>query len=421
MVELIVPPLNPLSMFFTGTMCLMVLVVRREYAIIPLILTGCLMTTWQMIIIAGFNFPMLRFLIFIGLFRVTIRREWSNIVFNKIDKIFILFIVIKIIAFTIQRSTSAAFVYMLGQSIDNMGAYFFIRAVIHDFNDYDRIVKTVLLISIPVALFMIYEHITGGFNLFSLLGGVPEMSAIRNGRLRAQGAFDHSILAGTFGASLLPLSWGLWQRGHRFIAVSGILTSFIITLASSSSGPIMTLIFSIIGISLWVLRMHTTKVRNLFWLTILFLHLVMKAPVWSLIARIDIVGGSTGEHRYLLIDAAIRNFSQWFAVGIINTEVWGTGLWDITNQYIMEGANGGIITMLLFVIIMSKCFSTIGSTRAKLGDNPDLQKYVWSFGVVLFAYVLTFLSISIFGQMVFFYYLLIAMISSLNNLPEIDT
>ncbi len=49
----------------------------------------------------------------------------------------------------------------------------------------------------------------------------------------------------------------------------------------------------------------------------------------------------------------------------------------------------------------------------------DQQKFVWSLGVILFAYAWSFISVSFFGQMVFFYYLLIAMISSLNSLPEI--
>jgi len=305
---------------------------------------------------------------------------------------------------------------MLGQNLDIFGGYFFIRVAIHDFKDYDTIIKTIVLMSIPVAIFMLYEQYSGGYNVFSLLGGVPEMSDVRQGKLRAQGAFSHSIMAGTFGATVLPLSWGLWHRKSRIIPIFGVGTSLVITWASSSSGPIMTLFFCFFGIFLWSFRKHTKTLRNSFFLLIVVLHIVMKAPVWSLISRIDLVGGSTGYFRYRLIDAAIKNFFGWCILGIKSTGVWGWGLVDVTNQYILEGVRGGIIPLILFIIIIVKCYKTIGTSRVIIENKLDLQKYVWSLGVVLFAYTFTFLSVSFFGAMIFFYFLLIAMISSLNNL-----
>jgi len=60
------------------------------------------------------------------------------------------------------------------------------------------------LVAVPVAIVMATEHFTG-HNLFAKLGGVDELSNIRNGRVRAQGPFLHAIVAGTVGAVLLPL------------------------------------------------------------------------------------------------------------------------------------------------------------------------------------------------------------------------
>lgn len=417
--ETLVPSLNPLALIFAIAMCALVMTARREYIIIPLIMAASFITTWQMIVIFNINFPILRFVIVFGMVRTLLRKEWDRINLNTIDKLMIYYSITKIIIFSILWSTFGSFIYMLGQTIDVLGTYFFCRVAIHDFSDYDRIIKTVILVSIPISIFMLYEHFSGGFNIFSLMGGVPEISEIRQGRLRAQGAFSHSILAGTFGAALFPLSWGFRQRGYKLLSVLGMITSITITFASSSSGPVMTLLFSIFGIGFWFLRKYTRFVRNSFFLTIVFLHLVMKAPVWHLISRIDVVGGSTGYHRFRLIDAAINNFWGWFLFGIRSTEVWGRGLWDITNQYIIEGARSGVIGMVLFIFIMGKSFQAVGRSRAILESRPDLQKYIWSFGVILFAYSFTFLSVSFFGQMVFFYYLLIAMISSLNSLPEI--
>ena len=411
--------INPLALSFTIIMCIVVMTAKREYIIIPLILTACFITDWQRIVIFTIDFPMLRILIILGLIRMYIRHEWSAMAFNAIDKLMICYIIFRTILYTILCLTVGSFIYMLGQAVDILGGYFFVRTIVHDFNDYDRIIKTLIFMSIPISIFMLIEQFTGGHNIFSMFGGVPAMSDIRGGRLRAQGAFPHSIMAGTFGATLLPLSWGLWQRNYRMVPVLGVINSFFIVWASSSSGPIMTLFFEFFGLFFWLFRNYTKVAIKLFFLSLVVLHLVMSNPIWIWLARIDLVGGSTGEHRYRLFDAAVRNFSGWFALGIRDTRVWGFGLQDVTNQYIAEGTEGGVIPMVLFIIIMVKCFKTIGAARTMLGSRLELQKYIWSLGVVLFAYSITFVSITLFGQMVFFYFALLAMISSLNNIQEL--
>ncbi len=411
--------LNPIAFAFTFIMCIAILKVKREYMIIPLILVACFITNMQRISIAGIDFSMLRIITMVGFFRVIIRNDKLSMTFNSIDKVLVYYSIIKVITYTVLWSNSNAFIYMLGQMLDTIGAYFLIRLAIYDLKEYDIIIKTMIISAIFVSVFMIIEHLSGGRNIFSIFGGVPEMSEVRNGRLRAQGAFGHSIMAGTFGAILLPLSWGLWQRNLKKIAVTGIISSFIITFASSSSGPIMSLLFGMFGISFWILNKYTAIFRNLFFLSLVMLHLVMKAPIWHLIARIDLVGGSTGYHRYLLMDAAINNFSGWFIFGIRDTAIWGHGLQDITNQYILEGAHGGVITMILFILVIIKCFQSVGTARSRFVNQPETQKYIWALGVVLFVHVWNFISVSYFEQLIFIYYLLLAMISSLTNLPEI--
>lgn len=415
--------LNPLAFAFTLIMCIAIFRVRREYIIVPLILVACFITNMQRISLAGVDFSMLRIITIVGLLRIAVRRDQMSMTLNSVDKVVISYSIIKIISFTILWSSMNAFIYIMGLTLDTLGAYFLIRFAIYDLKEYDTIIKTMIFSAIFVSIFMIIEHLSGGRNIFSVFGGVPEMSEVRNGRLRAQGAFGHSIMAGTFGAALLPLSWALWQSQKKYkkIALAGIVCSFIIAFASSSSGPIMSLLFGIFGISFWIFNKYTSIFRNLFFLSLVVLHLIMKAPIWHLIARIDIVGGSTGYHRYLLMDAAIHNFSGWFLFGIRDTAVWGRGLQDITNQYILEGSQGGVITMILFIVIIVKCFSTIGFVRSKFSENPEIQKYIWGLGVVLFAHTINFISVSYFEQLVFIFYLLLAMISSLNNLPEIKS
>jgi hypothetical protein len=92
----------------------------------------------------------------------------------------------------------------------------------------------------------------------------------------------------------------------------------------------------------------------------------MKAPVWFLLARLTVVGGSTGYHRAYLIDRAIANFGEWFLVGVPSTSHWGWGLQDVTNQFIVEGTRGGLLTLVLFVAVIVYCFKGLGLARAYL-------------------------------------------------------
>ena len=59
----------------------------------------------------------------------------------------------------------------------------------------------------------------------------------------------------------------------------------------------------------------------------------MKAPVWALIQRIDIVGGSSGWHRYELIDQCIKHFSDWWLMGVKVILLLGATIWAISPMH----------------------------------------------------------------------------------------
>ena len=56
------------------------------------------------------------------------------------------------------------------------------------------------------------------------------------GKIRANGPFLHSILAGTVGAVCMPLAVLFWQR-NRKLCLLGVLATGLIVVSSSSSGP----------------------------------------------------------------------------------------------------------------------------------------------------------------------------------------
>src|SRR5690606_23574606 len=220
------------------------------------------------------------------------------------------------------------------------------------------------VVAVGLSMFMLIEQTNDGWNFFSRYGGsvrhsivgfeiIPEYRSVRDGKIRAQASFVHPVLAGTVGASLFSIFLVCWrQRIVSWISFVGLVSSLVVVFASSSSGPILSLVAAIISLAAWRLRYRMKLVTWAIASAVVVLQLVMTAPVWALIWRASILTGSTGYHRYALIDNAIKNLSEWWLVGTQNTAHWGFFQFDVTNQYLAAGFQGGIIGLFLFVMFL---------------------------------------------------------------------
>jgi hypothetical protein len=414
--------LNPIAFFLTLAMGLTLLAVQSRQAVFPLIVVACFITSYQRIAVSGIDFDMLRILILFGMVRVLARGEFGRLRLNGTDGLFFVWITWRTIAYSLMRGDSAGMVYALGYAFTAVGLYLLLRISIRDLDDIRQALRFFALVSIPLALAMANEQLTRT-NVFSIFGGVPAQTFIREGRLRSQGAFSHPILAGSFGAFLLPLMWGLFMgdRRSRLLAAIGAAAATAITLTSASSGPILAYAAGLGGIYLWRWR---RRVRALLWIGVagyILLDLAMRAPVWALVLRVGVVGGSKGWHRYFLIDQAIKRFGEWWLVGTPSTAHWGFGLFDVTNRYVREGVDGGFLALALFVAIMVVSLATVVRASKTQALPRREQLLVWSLGVSMLTHMVSFISVSYFGQMMFFWYLPVAMIASVRDrLPELQ-
>jgi hypothetical protein len=407
--------INSLGLGFTLLMCLLMLVLPRRFALVPVIILTCYMTMGERLMIAGANFTMIRILTLAGWIRIIVRGEIRSFSLNAIDKAVVCWTSSGILFHTLLWQTSQEFVNRLGHSYDVVGLYFLFRYLVHGMVDIKRLVRIVAMLIVPLAGSMLAEKLTGR-NSFFVFGGVMEFTRIRDGALRCQGSFAHPILAGTFGATLLPLFVGLWYQSKRNHVIAGfaIVSAIMITVTSASSGPALAALAGIVALLAWHCRRWLRTIRWVIALGLIALHLVMKSPVWYLMARVDVFGGSTGFHRAWLIDTAVKHFSEWWLFGIRDSGVWDPMLADVTNQYLAEGFTGGLVTMLLFVLIIVLCFRAVGiAVRRTAGIESFSTRFcIWALGASLFAHVLGYLSISYFDQNVVMWYLLLAIISA---------
>lgn len=411
--------IDSFGLTFALLMGLLMLVLPRRHALLPVVALVCYMTMGQRLMIFGLNFTMIRVLLLFGLMRVLMRGEVQSGTFNRIDRILLWWVLSSIVSYTLLWGTGEAFVNRLGLAYDALGLYFIFRVLVRDLDDMRTVVRQFAWLVVPLALCMLIEKQTGR-NPFGALGGVPPETLVREGVLRCQGPFAHPILAGAFGSALLPLFIGLWwQRSSRFLASLGMLAAATIVATAGSSGPVMAAAGGMLALWLWPMRWHMRSVRWVIVVGVLGLHLAMAAPVWFILDRIGVFGGSTGFHRAILIDHAVHNFSEWWLVGTRSTANWGYYMFDVTNQYVLVGVQGGLITLILFVAIIVRCFSAVGHALREWGDDHrTAQKLVWAFGASLLVHAVNYVSVPYFDQNIVAWYLLLAMIATASQIPK---
>ncbi len=383
------------------------------------------MTLGQGIEVGSLSFTVIRMLVVIGVARVVIRGEHVSGGWNMLDRMMIFSAICAVFSSFFHSDFSSALVFRLGFVYDTLGLYFLMRVFIEDSDSFQTICKIVIIVLIPVAVEMISERMTGR-NSFAVFGGVSPESEIRLGKIRAQGPFAHSILAGTVGAVCWPMALLLWKQNRR-LAWVGLITTGSIVWASRSSGPIMTSMFILFGLALWNVRAHMRLVRWGAVLGIVALAFVMKAPVYYLLARIDLTGSSTGWHRAELIHAAIDASERMVVcrnrLHASLDALWGplepcpyrhhkslykngSDRWFAANAAVYRRSDCRICHCWQGNAVESKC------------PGRDQLFLMWTLGAILFGHAITWMSISYFDQSVVFLFLLLAAIGSL---PVVET
>jgi hypothetical protein len=398
----------------------------RRFAVCPLLAMTCLMPLGQELDLGGLHFHLFRILLLVGVVRVIVKREAAAVQWNKTDKLMLWWVIVAVTLGSLSKPSMELFTNRMGEAYNAVGCYLFIRCVIVDFEDVVTSIITLAFVSMPLAIAMMMER-KSGHNPFSIFGGVPEYSALRNGHVRCQGAFRHAILAGTFGATELPLFVALWfyKRSYRLLAAAGTVAAVIIAYDASSSGALMALVAGVAGLCLWKWNTQMRWLRRGVVVLFICLAMVMNAPVWYVFARLSSVTGGDGQQRGDVIDVAVRHFSDWCLVGTTSTAKWGNGeviegdqeMMDITNQFVMEGIKGGLLRLILFIAVIVSCFKIVGRrVRAEEKGSPN-GFLVWAIGVSLLGHCLSFLSVPYFDQIIVIWYWVLAVCASIACMP----
>jgi hypothetical protein len=407
--------MTPATLAVTVIAAILLLALSRRYAPAPILVVAFLIPFGQQILIGGVHFFAIRIVIMVGVFRLLATKLSSSkrlfpSGFNGIDKAFCLLLVVGGVAFLLRQGATGAIVYQSGLWLDAFGLYFIFRHLLQNAEDILRLIKTFVFIVAVLGASMSYEYVTG-VDLFSYLAQHQIVPWVREGRVRAQGPFGVSITAGIFGATLLPLFFLLWKDGKtKLLACVGLASATVVAITSMASTPITGYLAGILALGLWPIRKQMRWVRWGIVLVLLGLAVVMKAPVWFLLARINIANGNAYD-RAILIDATVRHFSDWWLLGTNDNANWGFDSWDACNQFVAEGLSGGLAALILFVMVLSRSFRAIGRCRKTVSSYRE-QWLFWALGSALFSHVIVFLGCDYFDQTRSLWTIFVAMIST---------
>src|SRR6266404_2161623 len=281
--------LHPVVLVVMLIAIVLIFLLPRKYVIWPFLCTAFLVPLGQSILVGGLHFFVIRVIILAVAVRMLVSMFTSpegafGHRWGAFDIIFVLWALFRASAGVLVFSfNSSAIIYQAGFFLDALGGYFALRYLIRDDDEIYRTIRVFAVISVIISGCMLFEKLHQ-VNLFGLLGGVRAAPEVRLGSVRAQGPFQHELLAGTFGATLLPLFFLLWKRGtSQILAVLGAMSATVMVVTSHSSTSVMAYAAALIAICAWPLRRHMRLVRWALVLALVSLHLVMKAPVWFLI------------------------------------------------------------------------------------------------------------------------------------------
>jgi hypothetical protein len=416
--------IRELTLYIAVFLAVLTIIVPRKHFMLIYIIAACFIPRDQRIIIMELDFTVLRILVVSGILRIILRKEYRNINWNILDKAVFLWVVCGSIIFIIQYADKNAVIYKSGVLFDVIGMYWIFRQNICSWDDIKCLITAFSISAVLMVPFIAIEWTTNQ-NPFVILG--KAITEVRIGRLRCQGAFPHSIIFGVFWATLVPLFVFKAMTGkNKLLYWGAILASLFFVIASASSTPLGILIIVLMLIPAFKLRHYARHAAWGLFLSLLALHMIMKAPVWHLMARVTMVAGSTGWHRYHLIEQAIKHFDEWALLGTKDTTSWDyrdllvPQQYDITNQYVYEGVRGGLITLIIFIVMLIIALKILRN-HFILSPTHERRFLAWCICCSMVGHYISFIGLSYFGQILMLWYLMLAIVGFMaGELPQVS-
>ena len=408
---------HPLAFTMFALATIWTFVVPRRYVVWALLFIACFISPAQRFAFLSVDFHFARAIEIVILARILLLGDIKGINLRAIDYLVFGSTCVVILCSAV-RQGGAYFLPEMGRALDGAAIYLIGRAYIRSCKDLRSVLLGAVIAAIPVTIGFVIEKSTSR-NYFSIFGGVPEVTVVRDGKLRAQGAFTHPIIAGVFWAALTPLFFAILISKAKtlsgyFVGFVGTTCAILASFMTASSTPIAGLLIAVVGWLTFPLRYQLRTIRWTILVVCLFLHLISQNGLHAIVfTKVNFISGSTGYHRYMLIDGAIKNFFDWAPLGNRGV-LYNRNFIDITNDFLMTGLNGGITALALKIAAIILAFGAIGRAMRAAENRSDLL-LLYGLGVSLLVVVISMTAVSMFHQGEISVYLTMGMAASLGD------
>jgi hypothetical protein len=312
-----------------------------------------------------------------------------------------------------------------GFVMDTWFAYLAARLILTNRTRLTTVIKCVGVLLVPLAMLGVVESVTGWqpfYPLWHLSPWYRQVSAIepRWGFTRAVGPFGVSILFGiNFGLFLPLIYWLRYEKNWHLRAYILSAIALVGGLSSMSSGPWVMIM--VVGACL-VMERNKRWIKTLLVLFLLLCVLTQIAsnrPFYHVVVSYANPLGGAGWPRAKLIDVAIEYFHEWWLKGYGDQDpgwghYFGMPRTDVTNEFILMGVRYGIWGIISLVAVLVVAFRCIAATYRKL-PYQRLKSLCWACGTILVAVIITWMSVSFFGQLSNLFYCVLGLIGAMSH------
>ncbi len=242
----------------------------------------------------------------------------------------------------------------------------------------------------------------------------------RAGMYRARLSFGDPITFGLFFAMVIPLTAPIWMyvERRRLWAVPAMGAATLGLLATLSSGPYVTLAFSVGILAFFKYRRYWRSVMAVIIVLIAFVEIYSNRHFYYVAASYAGFDERNAYGRIWLIEEALTTgmTGHWLTgYGLIGRAGPRRLNWaneDLANQYILVLARYGLVGLVPFLVMVGAAFGRL-RLAMKLAPDERTRKLPWSLIAALAGTCLCFLDVALFGQPSIFFYLLLGMVGVL--------
>lgn len=408
----------------------LVVTVRPRY-ILAVYLTSVLWYPSYLVVSIGtIDLPVNRIVVAVLLLRCLCdSRIRSKFTWSCLDTWVAFSMIVYIVTYCITCSLPIAIENRGGFLMDTWFTYMAVRLCITNYHRFIATIKCVAIVLAPLAILGILESfgIWAPFRFW--LAYAPRFDHFRNlpprwGLIRAQGLFSQPIMFGVAFAMFLPLIYYLRHQKNRWHTLAYIFSGMAIVgaLCSMSCGPWVMLITAIFCLVMEKYKYLLKPLLLFFLFSCISINIISNRPFYHVLASYANPLGGAGWHRAKLLDCAIEHFDEWWLIGYGGEDPgWGGALGmsktDVTNEFILMGVRYGILGVIALCGVLLRAFRDLVCIYEKNFD-PILRSLCWSFGSVLVATVVVFMSVSFFGTPVKLFYCFLGFVGATHSFVE---